>query len=154
MAGPERNVPYIFDVALIDSLTGDFKIDPTIVSGDFKVAKESGSFVNLATLPVISPIGTSNLKVSLSATEMDADRLVVEALDVVGEEWDGMRSRIETEATPGGTSKILDILEGDHIEDSKRVIINKKNTSIPVLDKKIVGSLLKSNVTIRTLEQP
>ena len=154
MSDPDKGVAFIFDLAVIDSITGDFRIDPTIVAGDFKLSQESGVFVNIASLPVVSPPGSSNIKVSLSATEMDTDRLVVEALDIAGEEWDGMRAVIETEETPGGTSKILDILEGDHIERNDRVIINKKNTTTPVLDKQIFGSLLKSNVVIRTTEQP
>lgn len=146
--------PLIFDLALVDAITGDFRIDPTIEAGDFKISKESGVFVNLVNLPVISPAGSSNLKVTLSTTEREATRLVVEALDVSGDEWDGVRVRIEADTGEhGNTAKILDILEGDHIERNDRVIINKKNTTEAVLDKKIFGSLLKSNVVIRTTEQ-
>ncbi len=153
MAVPEKGVAFVFDIALRDSITGEFRIDPTISPGDFKVKQDDGVFNNIATDPIVQPAGSSNIKVSLSATEMTADRLVVEALDITPTvEWDGLRAMIDTEATPGGTSKILDILEGDHIERTDSVIINKKNTTEAVLDKKIFGSLLKSNVVIRTTE--
>jgi len=156
MPHPQKGVAFVFDVALRDSISGEFRIDPTISAGDFKVKKDDGGFVDLVTLPIVQPAGSSNIRVNLNATEMTADRLVVEALDQTATlEWDGLRAAILTESSSdGNVGKILDILEGDHIERSDRVIINKKNTTVAVLDKQIFGSLLKSNVVISTLEQP
>jgi len=159
MAEPERGVPYDFFIPLLDFGTGEFVDNPTIVAGDFKVSKDGGIFANLNTLPVAAPSGSSSIKVNLSAGEMTADKIVVEAVDqtIPIPEWRDVFTFIDCPTIipiPESVAKILDILEGDHIERSNRVIINKKNTTTAVLDKKIFGSLLKSNVVIRTTEQP
>lgn len=157
MAEPERGVAYDFFIPLLDFGTGEFVDDPTIVTGDFKVSKDGGAFVDLITLPAATPALSSSVKVNLSALEMTANKIVVEAVDqtIPIPQWRDVFTFIDCPApTPGGISKILDILEGDHIERFDRVIINKKNTTTAVLDKKIFGSLLKSNVVIRTTEQP
>jgi len=157
MAEPERGVAYDFFIPLLDFGTGEFVDNPTIATGDFKVSKDGGAFADLTTLPVAAPALSSSIKVNLSALEMTADKIVVEAVDLTTPipEWRDMFTFIDCPAaTPGGISKILDILEGDHIERSDRVIINKKNTTTAVLDKQIFGSLLKSNVVITTKEQP
>ena len=155
MSVPEKGIAFIFDTEVIDVLTGDFKINPTINAGDFQISKDESVYVNLVNLPTIEPVGSENIKVSLTALEMTADRIVVRGVDLTAfTEWEQVKANISTEATPGGTSKILDILEGDHLERVDRVTINKKNTTEAVLDKQIFGSLLKSNVVIRTAEQP
>lgn len=156
MAEPERGIPYEYYISLLDTVTGEFQIDPTIIAGDFRVSKDGGAFANLDTLPMAMPGGSASVKVNLSALEMTADKIVVEGHDFTTvPEWIDHMTFIDCpDKTPGGISKVLDILEGDHIETAARVIINRKDTLIPVLDKKIVGSLLKSNVTISTFEQP
>jgi len=156
MAEPERGVAYDFFIPLLDFGTGEFLLSPTIVDGDFRVSKDGLAFANLTTVPVVTPTAGGSIKVNLSALEMTANKIVVEGIDfTITKEWRDVFTFIDCPAaTPGGISKILDILEGDHIERSDRVTINKKNTTEAVLDKRITGSLLKSNVVIRTQEFP
>jgi len=88
MSCPKKNVAYTCYAALIDATDpGTFKVNPTIAAGDFKVSTEGGAFANLATLPVVEPAGSVVVKISLSADEMNGDKMVVQAIDAAGAEW-------------------------------------------------------------------
>ena len=87
MATPKKNVAYTFYIALTGT-SGDFQVNPTIAAGDFKVSTGGGAFANLATLPVVTPIGSTMVKISLSADEMNATKIMVQCIDVAGGEWD------------------------------------------------------------------
>jgi hypothetical protein len=54
---------------LLDRGRTDAEVSAIIVAGDVKLSKDGGTFTNLITLPVISPVGGSQIKISLSATE-------------------------------------------------------------------------------------
>ena len=88
MSSPKKNVAYEFDIALVDSATGDFKAAPTIAAGDFKVSTDNAAFGNLATLPVVDPAGSIVVKINLSASEMNGDKIMVQCIDAAGAEWD------------------------------------------------------------------
>lgn len=153
MAEPVRGVAYDFFLGLTSILDSqEFLVDPTIVAGDFQISKDGGAYVNLATLPVVLPAVSVSVLVSLSATEMDADKVVITAIDISADEWNDVFAFID--APVANSQSAVDILEGDHIEDSTSLIINLKGTSTPVISKQIGGSLLTSGVTIRTLEAP
>lgn len=84
----KKNTAYTFYLTLADSASpSSFKVNPTIAAGDFKISKDGGALVNLATLPVVEPAGSVMVKISLSATEMDADKVNVVGIDVAGAEW-------------------------------------------------------------------
>lgn len=83
-------------IALKNS-SGDFVDGPTLATGDVKISKDGGAFANLTTLPTVSPSGSSNVAVVLSATECDADDIVVMFSDQAGAEWVDLRIEIETE---------------------------------------------------------
>jgi hypothetical protein len=87
MSTPKKGVAYTFYLSLIDTSTGKFKANPTIAAGDFKVSTGGGAFVNLATLPVVEPAGSVSVKVSLSSSEMDDTKIVVQCIDAAGDEW-------------------------------------------------------------------
>jgi hypothetical protein len=75
---PVKNEDFVIYIALQDlANAGRFKADPTIASGDFKVKKGSGSPANLSTLPAVDAAGEIAVKVSLSATEMNDDNVVI-----------------------------------------------------------------------------
>lgn len=150
MAEPVKGVAYEFPVGLDSALGIGFQVNPTIAAGDFTISKDFGTFANLATLPVVTPAGSTSVKVVLSASEMTADKILILAKDATGNEWEEMQMFIDNPAANSQTA--VDILEGDHIENSTAMIINKKGTTIPVLSKDITGSLLVPNVTIRTVE--
>lgn len=89
MPDPKKNVAYTFDLSLVDSANRpQFKVNPTLATGDFKVSIDEGAFANLATLPTVTPAGGRNVKVALSAAEMNGDRITVQAVDAAGAEWD------------------------------------------------------------------
>lgn len=88
MAGPKKNVAYEFDIALVDSASpGSFKAAPTIAAGDFKVSTANGAFANLTTLPSVDPAGSIAVKINLSASEMNGDKIMVQCIDAAGAEW-------------------------------------------------------------------
>ncbi len=124
MASPKKNVAYNFDIALVDTAdTGSFKVNPTIAVGDFKVSKEDGALANLATLPVVSPAGSIIVKISLSATEMNKDKITVQCIDVAGNEWDDVLVFIDADsvnvddlATPAQVNtEVSDVLKTDTV---------------------------------------
>lgn len=87
MGSPKKNVAYTFYVALVDATSGGFRVNPTIAVGDFKVSTNGGVFSNLATLPVVEPAGSISVKISLSQSEMNSNKIVVQCIDAAGNEW-------------------------------------------------------------------
>ncbi len=82
MAQPQRGVAYTFTIGLFDVANpGRFKTTPTLAAGDCTLSKDGGALTNLATLPVETPAGSGLVLVSLSASEMTADKLSVKWSD-------------------------------------------------------------------------
>lgn len=151
MAEPIKGQAYEFFVSLTDINDPQFFIvNPTIANGDFKLSVDGGAFGSLATLPVVAPAGSSAVKINLSASEMAGDKMVVEGKDVLGDQWGDIMAFIDAPA--GSSETVLDIIEGDHRESSANLKIFKKGTSTIVLEKDITGSLLRTDITINTLE--
>lgn len=90
MPMPKKNQGFTFIVNLEDSNNpGSFKSNPTLAVGDFKVSTDSGARANLANLPTVSPAGTVDVKVILSAGEMNGDIVTVEFKDQTApSEWE------------------------------------------------------------------
>ena len=150
---PLKNTEYIF-YAVVGDL-GDlnqFKINPTIAAGDFQVSIDGSAFANLSTLPVVTPTGSETIKITLSAAEMNGDKVNVLGKDISGGQWQSVFIPIDVPS--GNVESLTDLQEGDRIESNVRLIINKAGTSDALLDKKITGSLLTPNVTIRTTDTP
>lgn len=153
MPEPVRGIAYEFYISLIDEDNSpDFKVNPTIATGDFKISKDGGTFANLTTLPVVTPAGSSSVKVNLSATEMDADKIVVEGKDAAGLQWVNISMFIDA---PTGTGEsVFDIIVGDIIESNENTKTFKRGTGTVLVEKDITGSLLQSGITITTLDPP
>lgn len=82
---PLKNTAFTFDLCLFDT-DGKVKISPTLAAGDIQVSKDGGAFANIDSLP--TEIGSTGvLKVSLTATEMNADRVAIKFHDTAGDEW-------------------------------------------------------------------
>lgn len=64
-----------------------FQANPTLASGDVKISKDGGAEANLNTLPTVTPASGRHVKVTVSATEMDADNVKVVFSDAAGAEW-------------------------------------------------------------------
>ena len=86
---PVKNQDFIFMTTLEDyALPGNFKVNPTIASGDFNISKDGGAFGTLTTLPSVAPAGSVAVKVTLSSDEMNADYLLVTGIDQTSpKEW-------------------------------------------------------------------
>lgn len=151
MTQPIKGVAYEFPpVELTDVFDPQFfLVNPTIEAGDFQISKDFGTLANLATLPVVDPPGSSSVKINLSATEMNADKIGVFGKDPT-EEWGDINMRIDVPESDSQSA--VDILEGDRIESSVNYKIFKKGTTDILVDKDITGSLLRSDITITTLE--
>lgn len=97
---PKKGEDYIVYVPLQDFDTpGAFQASPTIAAGDFKVSKDDGALADLATLPTVAPAGSIWVKITLSATEMDADNVKVQCIDQTATpEWGQTAFCIQTTA--------------------------------------------------------
>lgn len=95
---PKRGVAYTFSRGLYDATqAGHFRVNPTIAAGDFRISKDGGAFVNLATLPVVSPVGSPLVVFQLTAAEMTATRLTILGVDQSGSEWTEFMEHVEPE---------------------------------------------------------
>lgn len=97
MGYPRRGRAHVFTLGLRDRATGQLKANPTLAEGDFKVSLDGGSLTNLDTTPSVEPASGPLVKVTLSATEMDAERIDVVAQDAAGDEWDDVLVTIQTD---------------------------------------------------------
>ena len=69
-------------------------VAPTIAAGDVQISKDGGAFANVTSLPTFS---NGQLIVALSATEMQASRVLVRWVDQTAtKEWDDDATEIET----------------------------------------------------------
>lgn len=120
---PIKNQAYVlYPIVLIESLTGDLKIDPTIAAGDFKVSTDESTFVNLATLPVVSPSGSPSVKISLDDDEMNGDIIQIYGKDVAGGEWDDVLIDINIPETINNVVFFRDMEDGKTFEQQIRLI--------------------------------
>jgi hypothetical protein len=95
---PKRGVAYSFSRGLYDATrAGHFRVNPTIVAGDFTLSKENGAFVPLTTLPVVSPVGSALVLFQLTAAEMTATRLTILGVDQAGGQWTEFMEHFEPE---------------------------------------------------------
>jgi hypothetical protein len=84
----KKNAAFTFYTSLVSQASpGAFQSNPTLASGDVKVSKDGGALANLATLPAVTPASSKLVKVSLSATEMNADDVAIVFSDAAGAEW-------------------------------------------------------------------
>lgn len=86
---PVKGEDFIIYIALEDSSSpGNFKVNPTIAAGDFRISKDGGTLNNLNTLPSVLPASSIWVKITISATEMDADNVAVQGIDQTSpKEW-------------------------------------------------------------------
>lgn len=97
---PVKNEDFILYIALGSAINpASFKANPTIASGDFQISKDGGSFANLATLPTVTPAAGVAVKITLSATEMNADNVFIQGIDQTAiKEWADFALSIPTTA--------------------------------------------------------
>ena len=94
---PKKNAAFVFYVGLISQTdTKLLQANPTLAAGDVKVATDDAAPGNLATLPVVDADFTDRVKVSMSAGEMNGDRITVIFSDAAGAEWTDLLIDIPT----------------------------------------------------------
>ena len=95
---PVKNAQYIFEMGLISQDDTDiFKTSVTLAAGDVVVYQDGVLDGNIDALP--SEIGSSGvLVVTLSADEMNCDRVTVKFCDQAGDEWQDAIVTIHTVA--------------------------------------------------------
>lgn len=85
---PKKNTAFTFYTSLTSQAnTKIMQVSPTLAAGDVKVAVDDAAPANLATLPVVDADFTKRVKVALSASEMNGDRISVIFADAAGAEW-------------------------------------------------------------------
>lgn len=85
---PVKNEDFVIGIALEDMSGAGLRANPTIAAGDFKISKDFGAFANLTTLPSVAPAGSAQVMVTLSAAEMNADVVTIQAIDQTNpKEW-------------------------------------------------------------------
>lgn len=83
-----KNSSFIFYMGVVSQAdTKLLQTNPTIAAGDFKVSTDGGALANLTTLPVVTPAGSTAIKFTLSATEMNGDNIYIQLKDAAGAEW-------------------------------------------------------------------
>lgn len=84
---PIRGSAWAFEIALNSQANPNvYQTNPTLAAGDVTVSKDGGGFNNIASLPAAIG-GGATLTVSLSASEMTAERVVVLFHDAADSEW-------------------------------------------------------------------
>ena len=90
---PIKNQDFRFPIALRSYADpAVFLTNPTLASGDVQLSKDGAAFANLTTLPSVSPASSGQVRADLTATEMNADEVMVRFKDQTSppewiEEW-------------------------------------------------------------------
>lgn len=96
MPDAKKNVAFSFDLCLVDSANRpSFKANPTLSAGDFKVSTNESALTNVTDLPTVSPSASRIINVTLTASEMNGDRIAIQAVDP-DNEWDEVVVIIDT----------------------------------------------------------
>jgi len=150
-AEPQQGVSFTFYSPLGDKLDPDtFLIDPTIVAGDFRVSIDGAALANMTNLPSVSPSGSSQVEFILTDAEMTGSNNVsVVGIDVADDEWQNIT--INVPLPTGNSESVFDVMDGDRVENATSLVINKKDTTTPLINKIITGSLY-SGTQITTKE--
>lgn len=109
MSIPAKGIAHEFYVALDDVTGTNFKSNPTIAVGDFTISKDGGAFTNLVTTPTVDPTSSIAVNVSLTAEEMDADKIVIYAKDLSGDEWEELVMTLDVPDTGSTTGNPWDM---------------------------------------------
>lgn len=102
MSRPIKGLSYTLYVGLVSRSTGQLQANPTLASGDVQISKDGGAFANITTLPTVSPASGRSVQVSLSATEMAADSIVIQFVDAAGAEWNDLFVDLQTDGVLTG----------------------------------------------------
>lgn len=98
---PIKANAFTFYLSLVSQADTDiFQVNPTLAAGDVRVSIDGGGLANITALPVAIGAGKV-LAVSLTAAEMNGDKVCVIFSDVAGNEWQDAFVEIVTEVNSG-----------------------------------------------------
>lgn len=100
MAGvpPLKGAAFTFYVSLTSQADTDiFQVNPTLAAGDVTVSTDGGALNNITTLPDVLPLLGKQVRVRLSAAEMNGDVIGVVFCDAAGNEWQDLYIEIFTD---------------------------------------------------------
>ncbi len=117
--GVAWSLPFI---GLVDQAnTKLFLVDPTIAAGDIKFSVSGGAFTNPTTTPTVSPAGSPQILLSLSAAETGAmtvgQTVTWWAKDAVGNQWCSLGLTVAVAAALNNVAA-TDIVSSGAIETS------------------------------------
>lgn len=99
---PIKNSAFTFYISLISQADPDiFQANPTLAAGDVKVSIDGGVAANITALPTVIATATKILVVTLTAAEMNGNRICVLFSDAAGAEWQDALVEIVTETAIG-----------------------------------------------------
>lgn len=79
---PKKNQAFLTGICLRDANDNlSLKANPTIAEGDFQISKDFGAFANLTNIPTVAPASGVQVKLDLTATEMNADNIIIRWVD-------------------------------------------------------------------------
>jgi hypothetical protein len=105
MPDPKKGTAWQIDIPFFSVSTLGVLTTPTIVAGDITIRKDEGIAANITALP--APVGNL-VPITLSATEMNADRIYVVGHDqTIPQEW------VDWSITITTTAKTLDDISAD-----------------------------------------
>lgn len=123
---PIKGQAYTFVLHLVEAGTSNFKANPTLAAGDFKVSTDFSVRANLATLPTVSPAGSIDVRVDLSAAEMGGNIVILEAKDQTSPaEWATVAVQIETDSAAEARPKGVVVSDATNSTISFKTDINK-----------------------------
>jgi hypothetical protein len=95
------NTATILYTVLLAYGTRSAKVNPTLAAGDIQISKDGGAYANLATLPDLTPASLDNVRIQLSATEMQCKVAIIRFKDQTSpREWDEQRVSVTTWGHP------------------------------------------------------
>lgn len=135
---PKKNVSLTIDIGLVDTANRpNFKANPTLAAGDFKVSLDGGNYANLGTLPTVVNSGKV-VRVVFSQAEMNHDTISLVCSDASGAEWDDQIITFNTT-----TNSIDDVA----VPGSAMTLANNAITSTKIQD----GAITSAKFTVGTI---
>lgn len=142
------NTAYTFYVGLASQAdTKLFQANPTLAAGDVKISIDGGAFANITSLPTISPAAGRQVKVALTAAEMNGNFIAVQFVDAAGAEWCDFLYEIETspdDLTIAGIASAVSVVAPTATENAD-ALLNRDLSLVTVTNSRSPINALRFN---------
>jgi hypothetical protein len=116
---------FIFYIALKTAGSDAYQVNPTIAAGDVKVTQDGVDFGNIDTIPVVTPAGGTQVKVTVSVAELTGKQIQIQFIDAAGAEWKADTINISTYGHASAQHPFFGEGLFDRVLDSSTHNINK-----------------------------